>query len=524
MANEIITTLHPDQDPDTNLYPNIKKDNVPNGSIDRSKLDDGVNSLLDSINELKPSGVDTSTNILAFTTNKGIYIGSNTGHWYYWDGTHYVDGGVYQSTQVPDGSIGKAQVNNTIVKQWNYSNYKDFNTARKNSIIVYSALQGNESEYSNYPVSINGTLISLNGYDAMSDSNNIGDIQLYITYTNRFFYRSSNVGTFTGWKEVTYLSLLDDYFKAYWGQNTTYKDFNTAPNNSVICYSNTDFTGYSNYPVDIEGTLITFNGFSTSLPNIAKTQYYLTRNNRLFTRISWGGGGTFTSWKEYATRDDDIYIHIYDDYIHPIYDFNNKSIVFFGDSITRGVNGSNESITRKPYPQLFAEHFTNVTYYNQAWSGSSIYNDGTHTYLRQQLEGFTHKTDVDYVFIASGVNDWGYGHSLSDVQTTLGNDIDYVLNNYPNAKIILITPINPNYTKSDQVAPIQKYRNIITECGINKDFETGKISIVQGNKFDFPNVTDNTSFRNNMYADGLHPTTQGYETAYINGLLKALIK
>ena len=30
MANEIITTLHPDQDPNTNLYPNIKKENIPN--------------------------------------------------------------------------------------------------------------------------------------------------------------------------------------------------------------------------------------------------------------------------------------------------------------------------------------------------------------------------------------------------------------------------------------------------------------------------------------------------------------
>ena len=43
MANEIITTLHPDQNPDINLYPNIKKDNIPNGVIDINKLDSGVN-------------------------------------------------------------------------------------------------------------------------------------------------------------------------------------------------------------------------------------------------------------------------------------------------------------------------------------------------------------------------------------------------------------------------------------------------------------------------------------------------
>lgn len=94
MATEITTTLHPENDPDTNLYPNIKPGNIPNKSIGTDKLDQNVLNLIGS---LKPSGTDTSTNILAFTTNKGIYVATDNGHWYYWDGTQYVDGGVYQS-------------------------------------------------------------------------------------------------------------------------------------------------------------------------------------------------------------------------------------------------------------------------------------------------------------------------------------------------------------------------------------------------------------------------------------------
>ena len=115
MANDILTTLHPDQNPDINLYPNIKKENIPNGVIDRNKLDSGVNSLLNSINELKPSGVDTSAHILAFTTNKGIYIGTDTGHWYYWDGSQYVDGGDYQATQIADNSITLNLLNDDVI-------------------------------------------------------------------------------------------------------------------------------------------------------------------------------------------------------------------------------------------------------------------------------------------------------------------------------------------------------------------------------------------------------------------------
>ena len=94
MANNIITNLHPDNDPNTNLYPNIKKENIPNKSISTDKLDDNVLSLIGS---LKPSGTDTSTNILAYTSNKGIYVATDNGHWYYWNGSAYADGGVYLS-------------------------------------------------------------------------------------------------------------------------------------------------------------------------------------------------------------------------------------------------------------------------------------------------------------------------------------------------------------------------------------------------------------------------------------------
>ena len=85
---EIITNLHPDGDENTNLYPNIKKENIPSKSISTDKLDDNVLSLIGS---LKPSGTDTSTNILAFTSNKGIYVATDNGHWYYWNGSIYVD-------------------------------------------------------------------------------------------------------------------------------------------------------------------------------------------------------------------------------------------------------------------------------------------------------------------------------------------------------------------------------------------------------------------------------------------------
>ena len=96
---DIITNLHPDGDKNTNLYPNIKKENIPSKSISTDKLDDNVISLIGS---LKPSGTDTSANILAFTSNKGIYVATDNGHWYYWNGSAYADGGIFMAPEITD--------------------------------------------------------------------------------------------------------------------------------------------------------------------------------------------------------------------------------------------------------------------------------------------------------------------------------------------------------------------------------------------------------------------------------------
>lgn len=112
MANDIITNLHPDNDPNTNLYPNIKKENIPNKSISTDKLDDNVLSLIGS---LKPSGTDTSINILAFTSNKGIYVATDNGHWYYWNGSSYADGGVYQGIQLKRDSVTNINIKDRSV-------------------------------------------------------------------------------------------------------------------------------------------------------------------------------------------------------------------------------------------------------------------------------------------------------------------------------------------------------------------------------------------------------------------------
>lgn len=53
------------------------------------------------LGKLYPSGTATESEIMAFTSDKGIYIGTDTGNWYYWSANSniYVSGGAYQSSE-----------------------------------------------------------------------------------------------------------------------------------------------------------------------------------------------------------------------------------------------------------------------------------------------------------------------------------------------------------------------------------------------------------------------------------------
>lgn len=52
--------------------------------------------LADTINvNSSPNYVGTSTTILALESDHGLAVGTDTGHWYYWNGSAYADGGVF---------------------------------------------------------------------------------------------------------------------------------------------------------------------------------------------------------------------------------------------------------------------------------------------------------------------------------------------------------------------------------------------------------------------------------------------
>ena len=76
------------------------------------EMDDTIKGLGD----LKPSGTAPSSSIISFKDNVGIYIGEDDGNWYYWKASEqrYVVGGVYQATEIADGSITPEKLSNEV--------------------------------------------------------------------------------------------------------------------------------------------------------------------------------------------------------------------------------------------------------------------------------------------------------------------------------------------------------------------------------------------------------------------------
>ena len=206
---EIITTLHPDGDENTNLYPNIKKQNIPSNSISTDKLDGNVLSLIGS---LKPSGTDTSTNILAYTSNKGIYVATDNGHWYYWNGNKYANGGVYQAAEIPSRSITPYKTTFLVSPNvYDFSNYNDQTISSSFNMCTDFDFKENTQ----YTFTCNSTFISASG------SSNI------VAYL-KFYYTD---GSDTGWKHQICMSGLNNALKSYTsesGKTIKYINITTA--------------------------------------------------------------------------------------------------------------------------------------------------------------------------------------------------------------------------------------------------------------------------------------------------------
>ena len=455
--SDIITTLHPENDETINLYPNIKKENIPSAAIDETKLAEDVLEILD--------GIDTRlTNAIASiqqpkyystlpTTDKGLIVYSD-GYLYSWDGTQYVTTGIlYQATQVDDNL-------NYNVK---YNKY---------NIGIFEITEQN------------GYLNGSGWYEGTSSYHSKSTGKIYCKENDIFYYRG--YGRYDG-KSVLYYNsnnviIGSETFDSKYG----FTKVTIPANTSYAIFSSYSATGY-----DVEFEL--------------QSGLSINKNINTYEHVGFlQAGGSFASYANYhciATKlikcsEGDIFYYkgygMYDGF----------SYVFFNDSgavVTNGHINSRKSYTKITIPANVTSAI--FSSYNDAGysiifdlikdepklhintlfgkklcvcgdSFSAIYNlvsdtyatmianknymelkdfGVSDTYAHYGEKGFTNSAnsyyyqnipaDADYIIIAYGLNEIGttVGDSTSSDNTTIwgayNEALAWLIENRPNAKI-----------------------------------------------------------------------------------------
>lgn len=194
----------------------------------------------------------------------------------------------------------------------------------------------------------------------------------------------------------------------------------------------------------------------------------------------------------------------------------NKSIVFYGDSITarHGLKGF-----EKDYIQLLQEEFG--FYYSNQAVGGATWTDvppSTNNIFRQLRNSTALYRDADYVSIFLGTNDFGLNRSIgdkndTDVKTIYGaiNTVfNTIIDANPDVKFMLITSLNRyDFTDSNlndngltngAGYTIEDLRNVIRTSA-----ETYNCTLV-----DLAGLVNEDNMSNLLNSDKLHVVEQGY--------------
>lgn len=209
-------------------------------------------------------------------------------------------------------------------------------------------------------------------------------------------------------------------------------------------------------------------------------------------------------------------VYKYGDSLLKPFNFNGKTAIAFGDSITAGVaNEGNGNIGAgsNSYINKFAT-YVGLTLTNRAVSGSTItYADGeTLESLYTRISAMTETPD--FIIISGGTNDYNQGKELGSFGNTDNTNFygalyqicEKLKTNNSNATVIFITPINvtKDFNGHDRTL-LNNYRNAIYEVATSYGF-----NVVNG--ADLVPVTGQTGYDDTIinHVDGCHPTIKGH--------------
>lgn len=196
-----------------------------------------------------PRGVYANLSALqtAFPTGtSGVYLTSDNGHWHYWNGTAWADGGVYQAVEIADGSVTPEKTN--FVE--NYS----FNMLDKNKSIDGKKKIGNNINddtgyfYNTIKVAPNTVYTFSQAVKKNTWISEYSSINSFISGTDKVYYGKKSITITTG-SGTNYIVITIDIANKNSAQlelgeiATQYKEYkeNLKFNNEIENVANTKY-------------------------------------------------------------------------------------------------------------------------------------------------------------------------------------------------------------------------------------------------------------------------------------------
>lgn len=174
-----------------------------------------------------------------------------------------------------------------------------------------------------------------------------------------------------------------------------------------------------------------------------------------------------------------------------------KTIIFYGDSITQGFDAVHPSRT---YASIIAEKYgANVI--NKAIGGAGF---------SPAFAQIPRNEKADLLFVAYGTNDWG-GYDLETLKNNTKGFVEGIKTNYPNIPVYVITPLwRKDWQETKKGGTFQENFDVINDAFGKEE----NMTVIPG--------IDLVPHDNNMFGDlWLHPNEQGFGY-YVDNLLKHL--
>ena len=520
----------------TQLIKNYVDPYISEQNIKINNIDSKVNSAL--------SGAPTPVSSTAeMTDTSKIYLNTTDGKWYFYNGSSWIAGGVYQATEIEDNSIDVSKLNVAKTGSIFYSSI-NVNKLADNKIQIktnnYCYLICNNRYYnvSNKDVTvsipdldidflvydINNSNFNILTQSQLNTADNKSNYIIFAVYFNNMIMPLFSQSNF-------YSSGFLNYSNQIFFTKTPYSTITIDKNNHTITFNNLYISSKKalvfainnvvvNYDPSINISYIIFEESTLKAVSFLDNFDY----SRVVGYISDYGNFIFVKDCEDLLNKNNINDKNYITINNMTTDLFNKNkntkVVFLGDSITQGMGGTNfaqngETIitvgdnTWKRnnngycYANLLKDYLEdnyNCNVINNACSGTDSY------FIKNNLETLL-PTDTDFCLLMIGTNDelYDYNQVYNDLQTNINYFINYCNEN--NIKYVICSPVpRENNDNTDIKSPIFEINNIYKIIASQNNIEY----VNMYNLIYYYCFENNKNWSDYLTSDNIHPNDKGY--------------